>query len=577
MSSAAVPHEAAEAKVAKTLLQETRWVIRVYIGAADYFAYCRQHVYSKRDSKPKSQTAQTFQNKVIRPLLGAPYRLKFLNRVPVSMRQHSDSATADLTRLCNNCVSSGRGGSTCPKSMVWQFIGGMSEGSSQGLRAWMSKYGKGIEVCTKLERSLQVLNKLQDVELSKSCRKVAATMKNELKTQVPLGYQAVSRAHPHLPYFHRILQCLEHISTFDPDDDDVIECDGPSGQPLHGRGVTEILDVEKELKQHKAKAIEKEEKGNKEERRGGEGEKSEEEKENMEERTEKTENKETENGEGKKNTTTKKKGNEQEKGNVGYSKGPVKTRQEVYLEAFGPGGYLASDSDSETGSTSEFEFDDDDDEAFHDPQPKSRDSVRKSLRVRQVRRKVVIDEEDKDEDEDEEFEDEVEKEEEEYEDEDEDEDEEFENEMEEDKEEDGDEEEVEPRVQKVNDWSRTNAVPKSPAEPRLPATKTQERGSSKRKMPEDSLVQPDASDSDSDESIEFLGVTASITTWQCMVCTYLNQISDQKCNMCNKPKQENTKGRESLKQHKRVSVPGGGAGAALSDVSSPPPKKKKFA
>jgi len=113
------------------------------------------------------------------------------------------------------------------EAMKTAFLGGMRDGQSWGLRQWMSKNGGALKVCNDLEIIMDALQKLpQDSDITiRVAEHVRSTMKKayeSLVNDVPKSYQAVSPAHPYLPFFHRLESALKGLATFDPEDDDVV-------------------------------------------------------------------------------------------------------------------------------------------------------------------------------------------------------------------------------------------------------------------------------------------------------------------------------------------------------------------
>ena len=112
------------------------------------------------------------------------------------------------------------------ESVKAAFLGGMREGESWGLRKWLSKHGKGLQICTDLECILRALNdkdnKVNVNKLAHLFRPSTQHTLHQLRRDIPSSYQERSAAHPYLPFFHRMEEALRRLSTFDPHDDGVI-------------------------------------------------------------------------------------------------------------------------------------------------------------------------------------------------------------------------------------------------------------------------------------------------------------------------------------------------------------------
>ena len=95
---------------------------------------------------------------------------------------------------------------------VWkQFMGGMCEGQSYGLRRWYSSHCSGIEIAAALEDILADPTKVPDAEWPK-IRSIASRTQNIIAQQIPKWAQARVSAHPHLPFFGRISPALVNLS-----------------------------------------------------------------------------------------------------------------------------------------------------------------------------------------------------------------------------------------------------------------------------------------------------------------------------------------------------------------------------
>ena len=107
------------------------------------------------------------------------------------------------------------------------FIGGISEGQSFGLRKWLSNYGSALKICDELEMILVAVQKLDrssnsTINLASQIRKEASVTRARLLRDVPKAYQQISRAHPYLPFFHRLEAAIKGLAEFDPEDDEVV-------------------------------------------------------------------------------------------------------------------------------------------------------------------------------------------------------------------------------------------------------------------------------------------------------------------------------------------------------------------
>jgi len=68
------------------------------------------------------------------------------------------------------------------------------------------------------------------ISLAEIIRPKAKQAYDRLQNDVPSAYQQISSAHPYLPFFHRLESALRSMSTFDPEEDDVICLDDSSDE-----------------------------------------------------------------------------------------------------------------------------------------------------------------------------------------------------------------------------------------------------------------------------------------------------------------------------------------------------------
>ncbi|GMI29880.1 hypothetical protein TeGR_g11815, partial [Tetraparma gracilis] len=121
--------------------------------------------------------------------------------------------------------------------MVVNFVGGMKEGQSYGLRKWFSTHAQGSLLATSLEACNEVLQAGGGLELEPAqlerIRALAKQCRGEIEG-ISLGYRQRSTAHPHLPFWGRVDTVLNAIESFDPDDDEVCLVDAPEPRrPQH--------------------------------------------------------------------------------------------------------------------------------------------------------------------------------------------------------------------------------------------------------------------------------------------------------------------------------------------------------
>mmetsp|Transcript_17315 Transcript_17315/g.20383 ORF Transcript_17315/g.20383 Transcript_17315/m.20383 type:complete len:337 (-) Transcript_17315:93-1103(-) len=109
-----------------------------------------------------------------------------------------------------------------PVVNIWDnFLGGLREGQSYGLRKWFSTHSLGITISSRLE---SLSGNAQGIERSNwvRIRALSLSILNELKREIPQWAQQQTSAHPHLPFWSRLASSLQYLSTYDPDDEDVV-------------------------------------------------------------------------------------------------------------------------------------------------------------------------------------------------------------------------------------------------------------------------------------------------------------------------------------------------------------------
>ena len=206
-------------------------VLSRYLPCVDFLVQCQQdlrkgltyanlqHASSKR-SRRYGLTPREFFLSYVHPL---PQRFHLKNRYLMESTALSE-AMAGLDKLCLDAKNAERHGCEAVKN---NFLGGMKDGESWGLRKWLSKNGNALRVCTDVECIVQALRNLdkkkaETKKIADILRPLARQTLDRLKSDVPQSYQEHSSAHPYLPFFHRLESALKAMSAFDPEDDDVI-------------------------------------------------------------------------------------------------------------------------------------------------------------------------------------------------------------------------------------------------------------------------------------------------------------------------------------------------------------------
>lgn len=207
-------------------------VLTRYIPCVDFLVQCQQELrkgleyatqrprYGGKRRSSQNMTSTEFFSVYVDQLPKTFYKKNFQ-----SMDQEAlEAAYQGLQKLRQDAENSERQGCEAVKS---NFLGGMKDGESWGLRKWLSSHGNALIVCTDLECILNAFKKIDGCnestrKLAAIIRPMAKTAYDRLRNDIPSSYQQRSTAHPFLPFFHRLEAALRGMSTFDPDEDDVI-------------------------------------------------------------------------------------------------------------------------------------------------------------------------------------------------------------------------------------------------------------------------------------------------------------------------------------------------------------------
>jgi hypothetical protein len=220
-------------EVEKRLRGNVNDVLTRYIPCVDFLVQCQQDLRKgleyatsrqarsgRRRGSAQNMTASEFFNMYVDQLPRTFYKKNFRSMDHEALEESYQG----LQKLRQDARNSERQGCEAVKS---NFLGGMKDGESWGLRKWLSKHGNALTVCTDLECIMNACQKLDRSlestrKLSNLMRPMAKMALDKLRSDIPSSYQQRSTAHPYLPFFHRLEAALRGISTFDPDDDDVI-------------------------------------------------------------------------------------------------------------------------------------------------------------------------------------------------------------------------------------------------------------------------------------------------------------------------------------------------------------------
>ena len=218
------------AAVLKRVRGKTDDVVTRYLPCVEFLVSCQQELRAGlqeatqkrlyRSNFRDTMTPKQFFTRYLEPLPD-----KFYSRNKTLMEcKILNKAYAEIKKLCEDAKLVEYQGCEVMKNT---FLGGMKDGESWGLRKWLSKEGGALQICNDLECILNSCQKLDrsdntTTQLSDRLRPLANQALERLKNDVPGSYQEISTAHPYLPFFHRLESALKSMSTFDPEDDDVI-------------------------------------------------------------------------------------------------------------------------------------------------------------------------------------------------------------------------------------------------------------------------------------------------------------------------------------------------------------------
>jgi hypothetical protein len=203
-------------------------VTQRYIPCVDFLVQCQQEL--RRGLNATASTGRSASN---RTLTARQYYAMFVQKLPHRFhsknqyfmeKQALQDAVHGIQQLVADAQRAERLGAEAVKN---QFLGGMKDGQSWGLRKWMATHGNALTICTNIECVHQSVHKLERSaettrKLTSILRPLAAETLKRLQSDIPKTYQAHSSAHPYLPFFHRLESALRSMSQYDPDDDDVI-------------------------------------------------------------------------------------------------------------------------------------------------------------------------------------------------------------------------------------------------------------------------------------------------------------------------------------------------------------------
>lgn len=208
-------------------------VLTKYIPCVEFLVQCQQDLRKGVEFATQRRQAPYSRSRSAQNMTAKQFYISYVEPLPQSFQRTNqfkmdhkslNEAVEDLQKLLQDSKRSVQLGCEAVKS---NFLGGMKEGKSWGLRKWLSKHGDALRVCTDLECILHACQKLSKDEdttrrLAELLRPLAKRVLDRLRSDIPVSYQQHSTAHPYLPFFHRLEAALRSVSNFDPDDDDVI-------------------------------------------------------------------------------------------------------------------------------------------------------------------------------------------------------------------------------------------------------------------------------------------------------------------------------------------------------------------
>jgi len=217
-------------EVQERVIQKTDEVSSRYLPCVAFLVDCQQDLRAGLNQRGNRRVAAAqFFHTLIEPL---PERFYKQNK-HLMPRVKLQIAHEEIQGLVKDAKKEERAGGC--EVMKSTFLGGMRDGESWGLRKWLSKNGGGLRICNDLELILEALRKLpKDMATTKLlAERIGPKAKQAyetLKADVPNAYQAVSNAHPYLPFFHRLESVLKGLHEFDPKEEDVICIDDDSSE-----------------------------------------------------------------------------------------------------------------------------------------------------------------------------------------------------------------------------------------------------------------------------------------------------------------------------------------------------------
>ena len=241
--SAASPRPLSGNAVVRHVQAKTDDVVARFLPCVDFLVNCQQelrqalHLAQRGPGGSDSLAPCQFHAAYVAPMPGRFARRNEGRMAP----EHLRAACAGLDDLVRDAAAAvASGGCALVKAA---FLGGVRENESWGLRRWLSRHGGAGGVCDVLEETVRGLKGLAQDEaatrrLAGALRPIARRARDRLRGDVPAAYQALSRAHPYLPFFHRLESGLRQLATYDPEEGDVIcleDSDSDDGEDAPAR------------------------------------------------------------------------------------------------------------------------------------------------------------------------------------------------------------------------------------------------------------------------------------------------------------------------------------------------------